>query len=228
MTKITISEGASMKNPPANRNGSGDCSRTASTCAGSVGFRSVRIDAAKTSFQEIRKTKIAAAASPGSASGSAIRRNADEPAAAERHRGLFHLHGDAGEDARRHQDGEGKRQRRVREREPQHRVVDSPAQEHDRERDREDHDRERARAHDPEAERVAAAEREAGQRVPGRRPDPERKYERQRRRPSRCARASRRHPRTRGRSASSRSRRRVAGAASGTRRRRPASRTPRR
>ena len=37
-------------------------------------LRSVRIEAANTSFQEMMKTKIAAAASPGSARGSAIRR----------------------------------------------------------------------------------------------------------------------------------------------------------
>ena len=69
MKKMTSSDGASRKKPPATRYGSGASFDAVSTCAGSVRCRSVSTEAAKTSFHEMMKTKIAAAASPGSASG---------------------------------------------------------------------------------------------------------------------------------------------------------------
>ena len=152
MRKMTISDGASRKKPPAKRKFSGAPSSSASTCAGSVRWRSVRSEAAKTSFQETMKTKIADAASPGSASGSATFTKRRQPAAAERHRRLLELVRDAGEDARRHEHRERQRERRVRDRDAEHGVVDAPADEGDGERNREDDDRERARAHDREPE----------------------------------------------------------------------------
>jgi hypothetical protein len=77
MKKMTIKAGARRKKPPASRNGSGDASSEPRSCAGSVRSLRVRIAAAKTSFHEVTKTKIADAATPGRASGSATRRNAD-------------------------------------------------------------------------------------------------------------------------------------------------------
>ena len=116
MTKITISDGASMKKPPANGTGAATSSRTASTCAGSVGFR-----ASGSTPRRPRSRRSGRRRSPPLRARAAPARTrsagSGEPAAAERHRGLFHLHGDAGEDARRHEDGEG-RQCRVRERRP--------------------------------------------------------------------------------------------------------------
>src|SRR6266542_7075168 len=76
MIRITITDGAIRKKPPAKRKFSGAPSRRESTSAGSVRWRSVRSEDAKTSFQETMKTKIADAASPGSASGSATFTNA--------------------------------------------------------------------------------------------------------------------------------------------------------
>ena len=70
--------GRTMKSPPANLNASGDVERDASTCAGSVRVRSVRIVAANTSFHEITNVKIAAAARPGRARGNTMRRNAPQ------------------------------------------------------------------------------------------------------------------------------------------------------
>ena len=76
MSRITITDGAMRKNPPAKRKFGGAPSSSARTSAGSVLWRSVRSEAAKTSFQETMKTKIADAARPGSASGSATFTNA--------------------------------------------------------------------------------------------------------------------------------------------------------
>src|SRR6185503_2552824 len=70
--------GSTMTRPATNLNASGDVDSDAKTCAGNVRIRTVRIDAAKTSFHEMTNVKIAAAASPGSAGGSAIRTNAPQ------------------------------------------------------------------------------------------------------------------------------------------------------
>src|SRR5919108_466892 len=76
MTKITTSDGASMNQAAAKRNGNGEVFSAASTSAGSVRWRNVRITAANTSFHDSTKVKIAAAASPGRASGSTTLTNA--------------------------------------------------------------------------------------------------------------------------------------------------------
>src|SRR5918994_34022 len=76
MTKIKISDGASMKKAAANRKCGGEEVITLSTRAGSVRSCKVRMTAAKTSFQERTRVKIDAAAIPGKASGRTTRRNA--------------------------------------------------------------------------------------------------------------------------------------------------------
>src|SRR5918999_307806 len=76
MTKRTTSDGASMNQAAAKRNGGGEGFNAASTSAGSVRSRRVRITAANTSFHDSTKVKIAAAASPGSASGNTTFTNA--------------------------------------------------------------------------------------------------------------------------------------------------------
>src|SRR6266508_6173301 len=76
MRKITSSDGASMNHAAAKRNGNGEVLSAASTSAGSVRCRRVRITAAKTSFHDSTKVKMAAAASPGSASGKTTLTNA--------------------------------------------------------------------------------------------------------------------------------------------------------
>src|ERR687895_2584440 len=76
MTKMKTSEGASMNQAAAKRKGAGDSLSEARTRAGSVRSRRVRIVAAKTSFQERTKVKMAAAARPGRASGSTTRTKA--------------------------------------------------------------------------------------------------------------------------------------------------------
>ena len=73
---MKISEGTIMKKPPAKRYGNCDSSSTVNTKAGKVRLRTVRITAAKTSFQESTKVKSVAAANPGKASGNEIRRKA--------------------------------------------------------------------------------------------------------------------------------------------------------
>ena len=78
MRKMKATAGMAMKSPPANLKPSGDVPSPASTWAGNVRVRKVRIVAAKTSFHEITNVKIAAAARPGSASGSATRRKAPQ------------------------------------------------------------------------------------------------------------------------------------------------------
>src|SRR6266568_2588575 len=61
MKKMKISEGMTSAKPPANLYGSCELLSEASTCAGNVRFFTVRIVAAKTSFQEATKVKIAVA-----------------------------------------------------------------------------------------------------------------------------------------------------------------------
>src|SRR5215207_8127625 len=65
-----------MKKPPANWYGSEDWFSVTSTWAGRVRFWIVRIVAAKTSFHERTKVKIAEAAMPGITSGSTTYRKA--------------------------------------------------------------------------------------------------------------------------------------------------------
>src|SRR5688572_14196083 len=62
-------EGTSIKNAPANLKSSPDLSSENRIWAGSVRFSSVSKIAAKTSFHEVTKAKIAEAAIPGSTSG---------------------------------------------------------------------------------------------------------------------------------------------------------------
>src|SRR5262245_56296191 len=69
MMKITIRAGTSMNQAAAKRNGSGDTERDDSTSAGSVRSVVVRMTAAKVSFHDSTKVKMAAAAMPGSARG---------------------------------------------------------------------------------------------------------------------------------------------------------------
>ena len=97
--------------------------------AGSVRWRSVRIDAAKTSFQEMMKTKIADAASPGSASGRMTlheRADALQPS-------VIAASSSSGENPAKMLDvvehDERERERRVRDRDAEHGVVDAPADE---------------------------------------------------------------------------------------------------
>ena len=180
MKKMTISDGTSRKKPPANRKWSGDSSSAARICAGSVRSRSVSIGRGEDLVpgddeDEDRRRREARQ-----------RERQDhlakrgQPAAAERHRRLLELVRDAGEDARRDEHRERQRERGVRDRDAEH-ESSIPSGEGHRERDREDHDRERARADDREPERVGSAEREARQRVAGRRPDREGEDERDRR-----------------------------------------------
>src|SRR6266581_7032436 len=68
--------GSTMKNPATSLSAIGEVESDARICAGSVRERTVRIDAAKTSFHEITNAKIAAAARLGTAGGSATRTNA--------------------------------------------------------------------------------------------------------------------------------------------------------
>src|SRR5215212_5020349 len=76
MKKMKTTDGTTRANPPANRNGNGESPRDERICAGRVRFETVRIVAAKTSFQDSTKVKILAAARPGAASGRATLRNA--------------------------------------------------------------------------------------------------------------------------------------------------------
>src|SRR3972149_3522973 len=70
--------GMRMKNPPAKRKWSGDWFNWTINLAGSVWLRTVRIAAAKTSFQESTKVNMAEAANPGKANGKATRRKASK------------------------------------------------------------------------------------------------------------------------------------------------------
>ena len=65
--------GRHQEEPAGEPIGSGEASSAPNTCAGSVRLLNVRIVAANTSFQDVTKMKIADAAMPGSASGSATR-----------------------------------------------------------------------------------------------------------------------------------------------------------
>ena len=101
----------------------------------------VRSAAAKTSFQVVTKTKIADAATPGRASGSATRRKADNRPQPERHRRLLELVRDAREDAGHDEHRERQREGDVRHRHPVDRVVDPDAERHGQ-RDGDDDERE--------------------------------------------------------------------------------------
>ena len=76
MKKINTSDGTSMKNAPANLNGSPDLSSVYRICAGSVRLVMVSVMAAKTSFHDSTNVRIAEAANPGIASGRTMRKNA--------------------------------------------------------------------------------------------------------------------------------------------------------
>src|SRR5207247_8621017 len=76
MTKMKTSEGTIRTKPPAKRKGSGESLRALSTWAGRVRLETVRMLAAKTSFQERTKVKMLAGARPGRASGRATFANA--------------------------------------------------------------------------------------------------------------------------------------------------------
>ena len=117
------------------------------------------------------KTKIAAAASPGSASGSATLQNAEKPAAAERHRRLLELAEMPAKTLAVMSTANGSASAvcasatpSTESSIPQRMNVTASGID-------EDHDREGARADDREPERVRAAEREAGERVAGGRAD---------------------------------------------------------
>src|SRR5262249_26728885 len=73
---MKMKAGAVRAKPPANLNGRGDTLSDWTTCAGSVALWRVRISAPKTSFQESTKLKSAAAARPGTLSGSTTRSTA--------------------------------------------------------------------------------------------------------------------------------------------------------
>src|SRR5688572_6610364 len=76
MKNIKIIEGTSMKNAPANLKGSPDLSSEKRIWAGRVRFSRVRRIAAKTSFQEVTKAKMAEAAIPGKTNGATTLKNA--------------------------------------------------------------------------------------------------------------------------------------------------------
>src|SRR3954469_13123998 len=77
MKKMKTSEGMTSAKPPANLYGSCELLSEASTCAGSVRCFTVRIVAAKTSFQDATKVKMAVAAIPGRESGNMMRQKAE-------------------------------------------------------------------------------------------------------------------------------------------------------
>src|SRR5215831_3653095 len=73
---MNTSAGTISAKPPAKRYASGESFKDARTCAGNVRLLTVRMTEANTSFHDSTKAKMLAAASPGNASGSAIRLNA--------------------------------------------------------------------------------------------------------------------------------------------------------
>src|SRR5262245_29109975 len=76
MMKMNTNVGIISSHAAANLYGSGDALSALSTSAGSVGRSIVRMEAAKTSLYDISTANEAAAASPGSASGTTTRQNA--------------------------------------------------------------------------------------------------------------------------------------------------------
>ena len=178
-----------------------------STCAGRVRLRTVSMLAAKTSFHDMTKVKMAAAAMPGATSGSTTRAKGLQRRAAKDLRRLLQLVGNAGKDAADHQDGRGQGQRRVHQRQAVDAVVDPQADEDDGQRDRQDHHREGAHRQDRQPVGVAPPEDVARDGIARRRGNQGREHQRDQRHDDAVDRARDDALRAAERSASSRARR---------------------